>query len=391
MARQCKNSWIESYLEFTRFQESPGKFHLWCALTLLSTALARKVWRERGFFKLYPNLYVGLIGPTGMGKSAAAEIGVNTFRGAIEGCDIIRGKVTSWYLYQWLGTAALENRPAVCTILASELKTLLGDINKMELVALLTDLYTCPDFTEYRTKTEGTVELKDVYLNVLACSTPEWLTLGLNENDVSGGFTGRFVYVCEDETKRSFPFPEDFYEEFRLDENKERLYADLQHIATLEGKVVITEEAKAKYVDWYSTRKEHSQDKDERLVGYYSRKRDHLLKVAILISVAEGDSLVVTAQHIAVAQSILKVAEEKMVLAFKGVVSDPALRFRETVLDQVMKEGVVTRKELLRRNANRMDKDMLMRILESLQAEDRVALDLSAVVGGRTEVMVRAV
>ena len=370
MSRLCEGSWLETYLEYTRYQESPGKYHLWSGLVVLASALGRRVYRKRGFFQLFPNLYVGLIGPTGMRKSSAADIAGDRFYDTVEGVEWMRGKVTSWYLYKWMGDQSQAGKGCQVTILASELKALLGDINKVELVTLLTDLYGCPDKREFRTKKDGELFLTDVYINLLVCSTPEWLTLGITEEDTCGGFTGRFIYVCEDHTDRSFPFPEDFYDLHRLDERKEKLTMDLAHIGELEGEFSFTDEAKARYAVWYGS--DRKTEFDERLGGYYSRKGDHVLKVAMLMSVSEGDSLVMTERHLEQAERVLKVAEKKMMMAFRGVVGDTSVRHREAILAWVEREGEIARSDLLRKFATKMDKDTLMRILDSLQAENRL-------------------
>jgi hypothetical protein len=359
-------------MEFTKYVEPPGRFHLWTALVILSATLARKVYKPRGLFTLYPNLYVGLIGPTGIGKSTAAEIGVNHFGETIKssGSEVMTGKITSWYLYDWFGQMSQGSNPAVALIFSSELKTLLGDLNKAELVAMLTDIYGCPEDREYRTKTHDIIRLQEVYLNLLVCSTPEWLTLGISADDISGGFTGRFIYVCEEKTERSFPFPEDFYGATEIKEAKEVLVEDLARIATLEGPVIFTDEAVAKYTMWYSDRMKELTE--ERLIGYYSRKRDHMMKVAMLLSVAEGDSLVVTEGHLDLAQEILTKTEENMMVAFRGIVDDPVLRYRDLVMRQVKDRGEVMMSELLARNTTRLDEEGLRKVLNTLQAEGKL-------------------
>ena len=370
--RRCERSWIHHYMEFTKFVEPPGKFHLWTALSILSATLGRRVYMRRGLFTLFPNLYVGLIGPTGLGKSTAGEIGIDHFGPTIlnSGSEIMRGKVTSWYLYEWFGQMSQAGMSSIFYLFSSELKTLLGDLNKSELVAMLTDIYGCPSNAEYRTKTHGIIKLKNVYPNLLICSTPEWMTLGISADDVSGGFPGRFIYVCETRTERNFPFPEDFYGVSEVEENKGILMEDLSQIATLEGPVILTDEAKARYTMWYVDRMKVVMD--ERLRGYFSRKRDHLLKVATLVAVAEGDSLVITDKHLETAESILKGTEGNMVMAFKGIVEDPVLKFRETVLDQVRAEKETTVDKLLRMNSTRLDLESLRRVLDTLSGEGRL-------------------
>ena len=68
--RKCKN-WFEAYIEFTEDFESPPMFNKWIALLTLSVAAGRKVWLEEANNCVWPNLYVVLVGPSGIGKGQA--------------------------------------------------------------------------------------------------------------------------------------------------------------------------------------------------------------------------------------------------------------------------------------------------------------------------------
>ena len=54
--------WLTSYLEYTSEQESPQLFHLWVGMNVIASTLERRVWVDRGYYRLYPNLYVCLVG-----------------------------------------------------------------------------------------------------------------------------------------------------------------------------------------------------------------------------------------------------------------------------------------------------------------------------------------
>jgi len=68
-ARQCI-SWIDQFVEHTDNLESAPIWRKWAAITTISATLEQKVWVETGG-KLYPNLYVFLVGLAGGGKSRA--------------------------------------------------------------------------------------------------------------------------------------------------------------------------------------------------------------------------------------------------------------------------------------------------------------------------------
>lgn len=373
--RRCSPTWLDTYLAYTRFQQAPTLFHTWVALSTLASALRRNVFIFRGFYKLFPNLYTAIVGPTGVTKTTSADIGVDLFGTSINlgtsilqklpNVTVIRGKATSWYLYHWFGEMSQSGKDCCCSIYSGEMKNLLSDLNKTELVTLLTDIYTCPDNHNYHTKSGGPLDLKNVCINLLACSTPEWLVTGTTVDEIAGGFTGRFVYVYSDADERNVAFPEDFVTPDVL-ALKDDLVYDLYHISRLNGKFMITPQAKAEYIIWYNDRK--SEWTDERLVGYYARKGDLVLKVSMLLSISQSDSLVIDEKILHAAWGLLTQVEEHMTDAFSGIVDDPALKYKDLVLGQIARAPgqTISRAELLRKNWTKFDGVILDRIITNL-------------------------
>jgi len=387
MSRKCSN-WLSTYIKYTTFQEAPKKMHTWVGLSLLASTVQRNIYLDRGYFSIYPNLYVAIVAPTGFSKSSAANIGIKLLD-QLKGIELMKEKLTSWFLLDYFDKLTKSKGECCVTIYAPEMRNFLGDLNKTETVTLLTSFFECPDSPAYRTKGGGVLKFKNVCINLLACSTPEWLTLGTTTDEIAGGFTGRFVYVYEDSTTRSFPFPEDFVTSDILDLRDDLLY-DLEHIRTLKGKFVITDQAKAEYMLWYSQRKKECTD--ERLVGYYERKRDLIFKVAMLLSVSQDDSLVIDEDILHETWDLLLELELKMTGAFAGVVDDPALKYRDLVISAIAREPTLelTRSEILRKNCNRFDVIILDRIVNNL-LESKIIKAFVVTKGGDREVVYRLI
>jgi hypothetical protein len=367
--RKCTKSWLDTYIEYTRHQEAPRKFHTWIGLYILASTVTRNVYIDRKLWKIFPNLYVGIIGPTGDGKTTAGDIGNFNILRQIPNLELIIEKATSYYLLELLNQLTQTKGRSCCSLYAPEMKSFIGDLNKTELVTFLTSMYTCPDSTEYRTKGQlqkgGIYKLKNICINLLACSTPEWLTTGTTTDDISGGFTGRFVYIYEDKIERKVPFPEDFVTS-DVKKLQTNLVDDLKHIQTLKGPCVITDQAKAAYIIWYTDRQKEC--KDERLRGYFARKRDLVFKIAMLLSLSEDDYLVIDEKILEKTWHLLTDTEVNMADAFSGVVDDPGMKYKDTVLSQIsVSPGhKLTRSELLRKNWNRFDGVVLDRIVSNL-------------------------
>jgi len=363
--RKCTTNWLDTYLEYTAFQEAPRKFHLWTGLSTLASAVKRNVKLPRGYFNIYPNLYVALVAPSGFTKTSAADISIK-FLKEINKVELIEEKVTSWYILDYFSDLTQAKGECCVTMYAPEMKTFLGDLNKAELVAMLTSFYGCPNSSSFRTKgNKGAATFKNICLNLLACSTPEWLTLGTTTDEIAGGFTGRFVYVFEDVPERSFAFPEDFITP-QVQALRQPLIDDLKTIAELKGDFIITDQAKADYLVWYSNRDKECTD--ERLRGYYARKRDLIFKIAMLLSVSQDDSLLIDENVLEMTWTILSNIEIKMKAAFSGIVDDPSMKYKDMIVSQLAKAPgqELSRADLLKKNWNRFDGQILDRILTNL-------------------------
>ena len=71
--RKVRNfsNWLQDYVEYTKYSNSPAIYRKWSALATVSAALQRKVCVRLNGSQIFPNLYVMLCGGPGIGKSQA--------------------------------------------------------------------------------------------------------------------------------------------------------------------------------------------------------------------------------------------------------------------------------------------------------------------------------
>lgn len=65
------NPFLKQYLRYVENTEPPTIMKLWAAVTCGSAALGRHAWLESGTSRIFPNMYVLLVGPPGTRKSTA--------------------------------------------------------------------------------------------------------------------------------------------------------------------------------------------------------------------------------------------------------------------------------------------------------------------------------
>ena len=61
-------NWLETILLETEEAEAPRSFFFWSALAAISAVVKNKVYLDRYFYKLYPNVYIFLVAKSGLRK-----------------------------------------------------------------------------------------------------------------------------------------------------------------------------------------------------------------------------------------------------------------------------------------------------------------------------------
>src|SRR5271157_5790829 len=127
MPRKLRRDWITEYLsDITPATESPTKFHWWCAASAIAATVKRNVWIDRVKWKLYPNLYVVLVGRPGLGKGAAMNPAIALMKEAGT-VNILSDRVTMEYVLQKLsqGFPKMHTGPAQSLRLGTDASALI--------------------------------------------------------------------------------------------------------------------------------------------------------------------------------------------------------------------------------------------------------------------------
>ena len=352
--RRIKDSWINEYLRYTNATESPEAFHVWTALSVLASALQRRVYIDRGIYQLFPNLYIVLIaGAAKCRKSTSVKIGHKLLaKAAGDTLNLIPDKITPEALILAMqGNVSMEDmnirQESSACIFASEMAVLFKNATvDNTMITLLTDFWDCPSSWKYQTKTQGDTELHNICINMIAASTPKWFKQCVPEDATGGGFISRVLIVYQDQARRKVAFPD---EEFREHgpEMESRLVEDLQQIITLEGEVQIPEEARAWYRNWYEL--ELDEIDMHPHTDYLVRRPDTLLKIATILSVSETDSLVIEKRHMEHALQMINYVRDTMAPAIEQISTMKASDNVAKVVDMFRRFRRLTHADLQRK------------------------------------------
>lgn len=363
-------SWLHAYRDWTvPRSEAPESFILWAGLYTLSSVLKRHVCvpaKLMGSYEIYPNLYVVFVGPPG-GPRKSTTIGyAKTLLRPIEHVTIASTAVSASKLINIME----ETVDGAISITSSEFGSFVN-VSQEEMYDFLTDAWDNPPQYEYSTRLHGTEVVHKPTINLIAGTTPSWINEHMPPYVLGGGFSSRCVFIYETAPRRRRMYYDDV-DSKDFERLEEALVHDLSHIAQLEGEFRHeSEDLKKDMEDWY---RQHARQiaSHEKIEGYMSRKHVFVHKLAMLLSVAEDDRLVLSESHFEIAKELLGGVEEQMPRVFQSVGRNPYSAELMKVRDYIEKKGAASFEQLLARFYHDIDADEMRKILQSLELMDYV-------------------
>jgi hypothetical protein len=325
MARKLK-SFVDAFLEYTDGRGSPRIYRKWTAIFTVASALERKTWITTTKGQLFPNQYVILVGPAGVGKSLCTRLAHDLLSG-------LRTPETPFFLAPTSVTkASLIDRldEAERRIVRPAESPSVVQFNSLQIVAnefgvflpaweaefmnTLTDLWDCGRYAESRRTGNTKLEIPNTQLNLFSATTPAQLINLLPEGAWEQGFMSRVLMVYSGETAFTDLFAE-------LDSDG-KLYDALEHdlrdVYKIYGQMSVDIETQEALNDWGRSGGPPIPD-HPKLVTYRQRRIAHLLKLCMVSAASCDSERIVTLDNFAEALDWLIELEAHMPDVFKSL------------------------------------------------------------------------
>ena len=370
-------SFIEQFMESaSKNAESPRSYFYWSALCAISAVVKRNVWIERPTWKTYPNIFVFLVGESGLRKGVPISLAKDLVA-AVNNTRIISGRSSLPGIISYLGTAyTIEGKngepPRVIDkaygyISSSEFSSSI--VRDPDSLTILTDLYdSCYHDKWIDTLRGGKVELIEPSITLLAGINPPHFEDYISPTAVSGGFVGRLLLVFESEKACVNPAIRVINKEDKFD--KSPLVTMLKAMSQVKGQMQFENEETIKfYEDWYFEFEENrKQKKYKDKTGSINRVGENVLKVAILLSLSRKPDLIISKEDISEA---LKACTTSLSNVNKTTTGQGKSQFApqtKLVLTELAeaKDYEISRTKLLSRNYGDIDATDLDRVIDTL-------------------------
>lgn len=315
-------SFLTNYMLWNEGTEVPTQYYFWSGISALSALVNGQVYTRMGRYEIYPNMYIVLLGPPGNGKTSAMRRSEKLIRG-FEDISLSAQSETAEGLVRFmrdkcvrplsLPDGNVDFTPVTCFL--SELSNFFGR-DPGGMIDVLTGIWDCGgDNFHRRTKGQGEDILPRPNLNLLGCTTQDWITTYLKSDIIGGGFTRRVVFVNEmmgDDTKR-VPRPMDTPESIRAMENC-RTYGTV--LRGVKGEMVWGPGLTSFWDHWYATR---VIPREPDIRGYHKTKPILVLKVAMLAALSKRPDKIITIEDMEFALSLLAATEHNLLKVFQGI------------------------------------------------------------------------
>lgn len=364
---------ISAFEDYTSNTEAPDSYRRWVGISLVASALQRKcqfTWDEVH----YPNMYIVLVGPSGVRKGSAMRPGKAILREAK--VKLSSEAITREALIQELfqsedlsGVAQGIKPHSSLTIYSSELTVFLG-YNNVQLIMDLTDWYDCEDQWKYTLKTKPSNDIQGVWVNLLGATTPQQLRQSLPEDAIGGGLSSRTIFVFEEHKGKDVVFP---FLEAKDHAFTQRLIEDISDIGTMNGEFKFTPEFLEAYGIWHKTGKR----KDflgTFLEAYEARRPIHHLKLSTIVCASRTADMVVTKSDFLTAVKYLKAIEDKMKFTFSGMGANPQAQILAKIIGTLTSRKEITFGELVKLYQYEAKVNDLYEMLNALRLTGNVIL-----------------
>lgn len=372
------HSWIEDLLVENESVETPLNYIYWSLMFCISSAAANAYTLRtlKGNLLYYPNLYIILMGESGLGKGYPVNLAKRLLQEA-QITRVIAGRSSIQAIIKEGATTRSEKGKALITdsrmaIINGELSTAI--IQDPDALTILTDLYDAAYNKEWVNllKGDGAEKLKNPYVTCLFGTSPSHFYDSVPQPNIEGGYIGRNLTIYEEHRGKNLDLLDD--EKEIVDEDKFMSYIVPKYVPHLikisanKARLIPDEDARKTFNIWRRIwRAEQAQYNDK--TGFVNRVPDHVLKVSMCLSLARYDNngLIIESD---IKEAISRVSGliYASAKAAEGGGLDPLARQTKRVVDALITapENSLSRKSILVRGYGDYDNITLDKIMDTL-------------------------
>ena len=233
--------------------------------------------------RLCPNLYVLLVGDSGATRKSTPLKICNFLMKQVGNTKLIEGRASIQGILKELASVQrIEKRiikDASCLLYSEEFAASI--VKDPSVTGILTDIYDYHETHDIILKTEDTLKLTKVCINLFSATNAAFLQDMFNRQDLFGGLVGRTFFIIEEKARQKDLGLRDTTSV----QDWDPLVEHLRKLSIMEGAVIIKSDAFDFVENWYNTT---DFSRCESKTGYEHRVHSHAMKLALILACAES-------------------------------------------------------------------------------------------------------
>ena len=350
-------NFLTAFREYCESSEAPDHVLFWVGVSAVAGALQRRCWLSQGKFVWYPNMFIILVAPPGIiAKSTTTGYAMDILRKVPEinfGPSVVTwqalmlkfAKIGQDFMAPTADGKDLQLTQSAMTLFSSELGNLIAP-NDREMLDTLTTLFDCSRLSKETLK-DGECIIETPCLNLVACTTPEWISANLPAYMIGGGLVSRCIMVKAENKRQLVAYPGTHPHAAVEREMEPRLVEDLTAIAEMRGEFTMTPEAVAWGEQWYKEHYRTASTKfgDSRANGYLARKQTHVHKLAMILSASRRETMQITREDMVDAEYCISTIEPDLPGLFDFMGKTQASNQADRIVDFIRRHPGVSLRE----------------------------------------------
>jgi hypothetical protein len=360
------SNFVRLYLYHVGKTEVPDSYHTWACLSLIAACVADRVWfRKMADSRIFPNLYVMLIGPPGLGKGSAINTAIKFAAQDSKYLQPYVGNITKQALIDELAQRQRKDLPRNLWLISPELGDDIppGPIGE-ELLRFLTKIFE-GDFPlpiKERTRLHGLHEIHSPCLNWFAGTTDVWLTLSLPKYAIAGGSFARIVAV-----KGGYDLDNRIYRPIYPGDREavvEHLFERVKVLSRISGEFKLSPEADRIGEQWYMNRQS---PEDDSVLPSWKRQDDFVIKISMLFALADDNyDFIIQPEHLKRAQILIREVQKDLPELMSFANATPDTRALDYISRSIRKAGKIPHFILMRKSSKYVNKTKFIEIIDTL-------------------------
>lgn len=305
---------VQDWMEYTSSFPTTQRFNLWCCLAAIGGAIQRRSWVVTAGRPLFPNTFILLISPPGIGKSDAIRTVRDIWRQFVN-LPVAPQSMTGKGIVDQLAsdntqqTLTLDGEKYTFSSLlipAAELGTLIQEYDLTQ-ISIMNELYDCNENYAERTRGGGFLEIERPHISMIMGTQPKYLSYVFPEAAFGMGLTSRIIMIYDDAATEL----DLFGTEGPSQELFKKLVDHFRPIASMKGPFSVSDEAK-KFIQQQHHEGIPPKPDSVKLAHYNTRRTSHMLKLSMIFGAARHRKPAIEVEDVQNAITVMLEAETRM-------------------------------------------------------------------------------